>query len=142
MHGDSAEKREGKVKSAHEILLGTIWEASRLEKDADRLMEIGLDEKSTEIYRNCWRERAQLVVDLPNKIEKAMLEGFPFPEDELNTLKEISVLGITALEKDKNTFMLALLLKKEQAKTGDPNHLEEVYRRVYGVTPEIVKRSS
>lgn len=141
MSEDFTERSKEGRQTPRDIFHETIKETSRLDQEASRLRDEGLDKKSAEQYRKLLRERAQLVVNLPEKIEESTGKGDSFPKQELYVLKGISFLGSNALENDTITcYMLSSFLtpltSNKGAEIGDPNLLEEVYQRVYGTEPE------
>jgi len=136
MSEDFTERSKEGGQTPRDILRETIKETSRLDQEASRLMDEGLDKKSAEQYRKLLRNRAQLVVNLPEKIEESTGEDDFFPEQELNDLKDISLLGSNALENDTPIFKLSSFLTPKGTKIGDSNLLEEVYQRVYGIKSE------
>ena len=119
-----------KPQTPKDIFRETIAEAARLDQEADRAIEEG----RTEEYKDFLRKRVQLVVDLPTRIETTE-QSNSFPSDELESLKHLAQQGKEVLERN-GIFPLSAFLTPKESRTGDPNLLEEVYQRVYGLETE------
>jgi len=111
-----------------EIILRSIatqFKELTLKADESLFQRRNIDE-----YKQFLKERANLIVDLPSKIEACVKMGKSFPESKMNDLHFMSQSANEALEVE-GIFMLGVLLIDQGSKKGDPNNLEKLIDDVY-----------
>lgn len=131
MGEDSAEKQEAEG-TPEAILRSTVARYNELSLEADE-----------ELYRNRnsdgsaakYRERTQLIADLPDKIKAAKLQGHSFPDNAMVTLFDFAGMADEAL-KSNSSFAMGVLLIDKGTKIGEPNNLEKLIERTYPV-PQV-----
>jgi len=110
-----------------EILRSTAFQFNKLDEEANEL----LYQRKTDEYRQLLKERAELIVGLPSKIEMCLeMNDESFPETKMNDIRFMAKSAEKAL-KNGGTFMLSVLLINQGSKEGDPNYLEELINDIY-----------
>lgn len=115
------------LKTPEEILRTTSLKFNDLDLQAKKALS---EKGDVTTYRQKLQERAQLIIELPSKIEESIERGNNFPESEIENLYEMASFAKKAL-KHKGTFSLGVLLEPQGSEEGDLNELEELIERVY-----------
>ena len=109
-----------------EILRSTAIKFNELEEKANEFLY-----QKTGEYERLLRERAELIVGLPSKIEACLkINGESFPEDKMDDLRFMAQSAEEAL-KAKGLFRLTFLLTSKGTTIDDPNYLEELINDIY-----------
>jgi len=107
-----------------QILKETAEKFRSLDQEADNALHSKSD---TATYRKKLEERAQLLINLPNRLS-TVLEGID-PEKKQRIVRDIEWFATSAqeaLNSDKIGFMLGVLLTHKGSEIGDNNDLEEL----------------
>lgn len=120
MKGNSKEN-----KSVQQVLKETAEKFRSLTQEADAALEKSRDTKA---HHQKLRERARLLVDLPDRLSVVLEETDIDSERKENIMRDIKWFAKNAqeaLHRDNN-FVLGVLLIDQGSKIGDKNHLEEL----------------
>jgi len=109
------------------LLEQSVLQTNRFDEEADTAL---YDKSSPAEYRTKLRERATVIAELPDKIQRLVGQGESIPENELVDLRNLAFSAREALE-GKNDLYLAAFLSRRGSKVSDPNLLEEILERLY-----------
>ena len=108
-------------KSPLDVLESTAREISSLEKEAQR----ALGSKDPNEYKRVLHTKAEIMVNLPTKLDDLLQRGIPVPDGIIDQSANFAVMARKFLGTD-NYFGMGVLLIPKGLKTGEPNDLEKL----------------
>lgn len=119
---NTAEKES--LKPVLQILKETAEKFHSLDQEADVALQ---SKRDTATYQQKLEERAQLLINLPNRLS-TMLEGVGSEKKQriVRDTEWFATSAQEALDTDKSGFALGVLLTHKSSKSGDKNDLEEL----------------
>ena len=114
-------------RTPEEILRATAMDFNALYKKArDTLRQ----DKDVGTFDQILRDRAELLIFLPLKLQHAIKRGEAFPERAMDKIRAFSADASEMLDTN-NTFGLGTLLTHQGSRVGDPNDLEKLINKLY-----------
>ncbi|MBU1000233.1 hypothetical protein KKE78_02455 [Patescibacteria group bacterium] len=109
------------------LLESAVEKTKRLHEEAYPILWEQLD---SELYLSKLKERAKVIIDIPNKVDELVERGEMIPKHELIALQNLAFMAKEAIDKN-NDFHLGVLLIDRGSRDGDPNQLERILQRLY-----------
>ena len=109
------------------LLESAVEKTERLRQEAYPILWEQLD---SELYLSKLKERAKVIIEIPNKVDGLVEQGETIPKHELIALQNLAFMAKEALDKNSDSHLAVLLINRGSS-DDDPNQLERILQRLY-----------